>query len=63
MKIKQRAIRVSACRTRYGGFEFVNYEHLINSLDEGWIVNRMDYLYDNNGKIVSNLYILEKKDD
>lgn len=62
MTIKQRAIRISACRSRYGGVEFINYDQIIKSLNEGWIVSRMDYLYNQHNEIVANLYILEKED-
>ena len=60
MTIKQRAIRISACTSRYGGVEFINYDQITKSLNEGWIVSRMDYLYNQNNEIVANLYILEK---
>ena len=63
MKVKQRAITVSACKTRYGGVEFIHYDQLTKLLNEGWIVNRMDYLYSQNNEIISNLYVLEKEDE
>lgn len=61
--LKQCVIHILACKTRYGGVEFINYDQLIKLLNEGWIVSRMDYLYSQNNEIVANLYILEKEDE
>lgn len=61
MKIKQRVIMLS--ENRYGGFSGIGYNNLVDALNDGWIVKRMDYLYNHNGNIASNLYILEKEDE
>lgn len=56
MKTKQRAIKVYYNNTGCWG-----YDDLIKALSEGWLVKRMDHLYDMAGKVASNVYILEKE--
>lgn len=56
--IKQRAIKVFY---NYNGCW--GYEDLVKALSNGWVVKRMDPLYDYQGNAVSNVYILEKEVD
>lgn len=56
MKTKQRAIKVY-----YNNNGCWGYNDLIKALSEGWLVKRMDHLYDMTGKVASNVYILEKE--
>lgn len=56
MKIKQRAVKVFY---NYSGC--CGYEDLVRYLSNGWVVKRMDPLYNYEGKAVSNVYILEKE--
>nr|UVX65438.1 MAG: hypothetical protein [Bacteriophage sp.] len=56
--IKQRAVKVY-----YNGNGCWGYEDLVRVLSNGWIVKRMDPLYNYEGKAVSNVYILEKEVD
>ena len=56
MKTKQRAIKVY-----YNNNGCWGYDDLIKALSEGWLVKRMDHLYDRTGKVASNVYILEKE--
>ncbi len=57
MKTRQKAIKVF-----YNGYGCQGYADLVQSLNKGWLVKRADYLYNANGTIVSNVYILEKED-
>lgn len=57
MKIKQTSIVLGI--GRYGGID--NYTYLTNKLDDGWLVNRVDYIYNNAGQPVRAIYILEKE--
>lgn len=54
--IKQRAIKVFY---NYNGCW--GYEDLVKALNNGWIIQRMDPLYNYKGDAVSNVYILEKE--
>lgn len=58
MKTKQKAIKVFY---NYNGCW--GYDDLIKALNKGWLVVRMDPLYNYEGKVVSNVYILEKEVD
>lgn len=53
---KQRAVKVFY---NYSGC--CGYEDLVRALSNGWVVKRMDQLYNYEGKAVSNVYILEKE--
>ena len=55
---KQRAVKVFY---NYSGC--CGYEDLVRYLSNGWVVKRMDPLYNYDGKAVSNAYILEKEVD
>lgn len=57
MKTKQTSVVL--CIGRYGGIE--NYADLTNKLNDGWVVNRVDYIYNNAGQPTRALYILEKE--
>lgn len=57
MKTKQ--IAVALCIGRCGGID--NYAYLTSKLDDGWVVNRVDYIYNNAGQPVRAMYILEKE--
>lgn len=57
MKTKQTSIVL--CIGRYGGIE--RYADLSNQLSNGWLVNRVDYIYNNAGQPVRAVYILEKE--
>lgn len=57
MKTKQTPVVL--CIGRYGGIE--NYAYLTNKLNDGWVVNRVDYIYNNAGQPTRALYILEKE--
>lgn len=57
MKIKQTSVVL--CIGRYGSID--NYTYLTNKLDDGWLVNRVDYIYNNAGQPVRAIYILEKE--
>lgn len=57
MKTKQMSIVL--CIGRYGGIE--RYADLVNKLNEGWVVNRVDYIYDSAGHPTRAIYILEKE--
>lgn len=56
MKTKQKAIKVYYNYTGCWG-----YDDLIKELSDGWLVKRMDPLYNYEGKAVANVYILEKE--
>lgn len=56
MKTKQTSIVL--CIGRYG---LENYANLINKLNNGWLVNRVDYIYNNAGNPTRAVYILEKE--
>ena len=58
MKIKQTSIVL--CIDRYG---LNNYANLIKKLNDGWLVNRVDYIYNNAGQPVHAVYIIEKEDE
>lgn len=58
MKTRQKAIKLF-----YNRYGCQGYTDLVESLNKGWVVKRMDYLYDSDGTIRSNVYILEKEDD
>lgn len=58
MKIKQRAIKIF-----YNSYGCRGYDDLLKALNNGWLVKRMDPLYDCDGSIRSNVYILEKEDE
>lgn len=57
MKTKQMSIVLSI--GRYGGIDC--YADLSNQLNNGWLVNRVDYIYNNAGQPTRTLYILEKE--
>lgn len=57
MKTKQ--IALVLCIGRYGGVE--GYADLVNKLNEGWVVNRVDYIYNSAGQPTRTIYILEKE--
>ena len=57
MKTKQMSIVL--CIGRYGGIE--RYADLVNKLNEGWVVNRVDYIYNSAGHPTRTIYILEKE--
>lgn len=57
MKTKQTSVVL--CIGRYGGIE--NYAYLTNKLNNGWVVNRVNYIYNNDGQPTRALYILEKE--
>ena len=56
MKTKQTSVVLGI--GRYGGVD--NYAYLTNKLDDGWLVNRVDYIY-NDGQPTRTIYILEKE--
>lgn len=58
MKTKQMSIVL--CIGRYG---LENYAKLTNELNNGWLVNRVDYIYNNAGNPTRAVYILEKEID
>lgn len=58
MKTKQKAIKLF-----YNMYGCQGYTNLVEALNKGWVVKRMDYLYDSDGTIRSNVYIVEKEDD
>lgn len=58
MKTKQMSIVL--CIGRYG---LDNYANLTNKLNNGWLVNRVDYIYNNAGNPTRAVYILEKEID
>lgn len=55
---KQRAIKIF-----YNNNGCWGYEDLVGALSNGWVVKRMDPLYNYEGKAVLNVYILEKEVD
>lgn len=57
MKTKQTSVVL--CIGRYGGID--NYAYLTNKLDNGWLVNRVDYIYNGAGQPTHTIYILEKE--
>lgn len=57
MKTKQIAIRLYI--GRYGGVD--GYSDLANKLNDGWVVNRVDYIYNSAGQPTHTIYILEKE--
>lgn len=57
MKTKQMPIVL--CIGRCGGIE--RYADLVNKLNEGWVVNRVDYIYNSAGHPTHTIYILEKE--
>lgn len=57
MKTKQTSVVL--CIGRYGGVD--NYAYLTSKLDDGWVVNRVDYVYNNAGQPTRTIYILEKE--
>lgn len=56
MKTKQKAIKIF-----YDRYGCDGYNDLVKALNDGWIVKRMDHLYNNNGMVKSNVYIVEKE--
>lgn len=56
MKTKQTSIVL--CIGRYG---LEKYANLTNKLNNGWLVNRVDYIYNNAGNPTRAVYILEKE--
>lgn len=59
MKTKQMSIVLRI--GRYGGIE--NYDKLTKALNDEYVVNRVDYVYDNAGNPTRSIYILEKEVD
>lgn len=57
MKIKQ--IAIVLCIGRYGNV--AGYADLENKLNNGWVVNRVDYVYNSAGQPTRTIYILEKE--
>lgn len=57
MKIKQIAIGLYIGRC--GGVD--GYADLANKLTYGWVVNRVDYIYNSAGQPIRTIYILEKE--
>lgn len=57
MKTKQTSVVL--CIGRYGGVD--NYAYLTSKLDDGWVVNRVDYVYNDAGQPTCTIYILEKE--
>lgn len=56
MKTKQTSIVL-----RIGMYGVDNYANLTKKLNDGWLVNRVDYIYNNAGQPVRAIYILEKE--
>lgn len=56
MKTKQTSVVL--CIGRYG---IDNYTNLIKKLNDGWLVNRVDYIYNGAGQPTRTIYILEKE--
>lgn len=57
MKTKQ--IAIVLCIGKYGGIE--NYANLVKALNDEYVVNRVDYVYNNAGSPTRSVYILEKE--
>lgn len=57
-KIKQTAVNI--CFGRYG---LEGYGDLVDKLNKGWLVKRVDGIYNNVGQQTRTIYILEKKVD
>lgn len=57
-RIKQTAVKI--CFGRYG---LEGYDDLLDKLNEGWLVKRVDGIYNNAGNQTRTIYILEKEDD
>lgn len=57
MKTKQTSVVL--CIGRYGGVD--NYAYLAKKLNDGWLVNRVDYIYNGAGQPTRTIYILEKE--
>ena len=57
MKTKQ--IAIVLCIGRYGNVS--GYSDLASKLNDGWIVNRVDYVYNDAGQSTRTIYILEKE--
>lgn len=55
MKTKQTSVVL--CIGRYG---VENYANLTKKLNDGWLVNRVDYIYNGAGQPTRTIYILEK---
>ncbi len=58
MKVKKRAIKVHCNSNGWWG-----YDDLVKAIEDGWCVERMDYLYDVWGKIHAQLYVLKIESD
>lgn len=56
MKTKQTSVVL--CIGRYG---VDNYANLTKKLNDGWLVNRVDYIYNGAGQPTRAIYILEKE--
>lgn len=56
MKTKQTSVVL--CIGRYG---VDNYANLTKKLNDGWLVNRVDYIYNGAGQPTRTMYILEKE--
>ena len=57
-KIKQTAVKI--CFGRYG---LEGYGDLVDKLNKGWLVKRVDGIYNNVGQQTRTIYILEKEMD
>lgn len=55
-RIKQTAVKI--CFGRYG---LEGYGDLVDKLNEGWLVSRVDGIYNNAGNQTRTIYILEKE--
>lgn len=55
-RIKQTAVKI--CFGRYG---LEGYTDLVNKLSQGWLVSRVDGIYNNAGNQTRTIYILEKE--
>lgn len=55
-RIKQTAVKI--CFGRYG---LEGYGDLVDKLNKGWLVKRVDGIYNNVGQQTRTIYILEKE--
>lgn len=55
-RIKQTAVKI--CFGRYG---LEGYGDLVDKLNEGWLVSRVDGIYNNASNQTRTIYILEKE--
>lgn len=56
--MKTKHTSVVLCIGRYG---VDNYANLTKKLNDGWLVNRVDYIYNDAGQPTRTIYILEKE--